>query len=300
MKRKSVYSLILFASLIIIILLLSLFYYHHKQEKYQQLTQLTFTAMNKDVTPNEIKQYLKNSTSKNSDITFYKKLNFEKKYYIKVREVGIDSKSPLLISTQGTLLGKSVAVPEYNTKKIKYKPYTNYYTLTVKDKKTRLKSIDYQEFRNNKGRKVYDSRHYSIKNKVKSQKNVKKLNITDLKRNKSKLYAAIIYYGSKQVNIERWKEVASSPKGWQVNQMNDGRKLVWRDKNIQSEQKQLAPNYFKLDQNGVDYRSFITDSNVKEMHEYVTNQIILDYINQKIQRVKHVNKMSKEIKITKN
>ena len=78
MKRKSVYSLILFASLIIIILLLSLFYYHHKQEKYQQLTQLTFTAMNKDVTPNEIKQYLKDSTSKNSDITFYKKLNFEK------------------------------------------------------------------------------------------------------------------------------------------------------------------------------------------------------------------------------
>ena len=37
--------------------------------------------MNKDVTPNEIKQYLKNSTSKNSDITFYKKLNFEKKRF---------------------------------------------------------------------------------------------------------------------------------------------------------------------------------------------------------------------------
>ena len=122
----------------------------------------------------------------------------------------------------------------------------------------------------------------------------------ELNHNKSKLYAAIIYYGSKQVNIERWKELTNSPKGWQVNQMNDGRKLVWRDKNIQSEQKQLAPNYFKLDQNGVDYRSFIIHSNGKEMHEYVTNQIILDYINQKIQRVKHVNKMSKEIKITKN
>ena len=256
--------------------------------------------MNKDVTPNEIKQYLKASTSKNSDITFYKKLNFERKYYIKVRVVGIDSKSPLLISTQGTLLGKSVAVPEYNTKKIKYKPYTNYYTLTVRDKKANLKPIDYQEFRQHKGRKVYDSRHYSIKNKVKSQKNVKKLNITDLNQNKSKLYAAIIYYGGKQVNIVRWKEVASSPKGWQVNQMKDGRKLVWRDKNIQSDQKQLAPNYFKFDQNGVDYRSFIIHSNGKEMHEYVTNQMILDYINQKIQRVNHIKKMSKKIKITNN
>ena len=59
MKRKSVFSLVLFASLII--LLLS-FYHHQKQEKYKQLTQLTFKAMNKDVTPNEIKQYLKAST----------------------------------------------------------------------------------------------------------------------------------------------------------------------------------------------------------------------------------------------
>ncbi|MGK4017881.1 hypothetical protein AB0Y21_06380 [Weissella paramesenteroides] len=299
MKRKSVYSLILFASLIII-LLLSLFYYHHKQEKYQQLTQLTFKAMNKGVTPSETKPYLKASTSKNSDITFYKKFNFERKYYIKIRVVGIDSKSPLLIGTQGDLLGKKVTVPEYDMTKIKYKPYTNYYTLTVKDKKTSLKSIDYQDFRKNKGRKVYESKHYSIKNKVESQKNVEELNMPELNHNKSKLYAAIIYYGSKQVNIERWKELTNSPKGWQVNQMNDGRKLVWRDKNIQSEQKQLAPNYFKLDQNGVDYRSFIIHSNGKEMHEYVTNQIILDYINQKIQRVKHVNKMSKEIKITKN
>ncbi|MFC6164991.1 hypothetical protein ACFP3T_09950 [Lactiplantibacillus dongliensis] len=98
--------------------------------------------------------------------------------------------------------------------------------------------------------------------KITTPKPVAKLTMTELKRHPDLRYSSIIYYGIKYTHIQRWQEVSDFSRGWQVEIYHAQAKyLVWPDKHIKAEAKQLEPNWFKLDPRGnVTYHSFVVHS----------------------------------------
>jgi len=95
-------------------------------------------------------------------------------------------------------------------------------------------------------------------------KPIRQLSVTELKHHPALRYSCIIYYAIKHTKIQRWQEVSDFQLGWQVEIYHPGTQakyLVWPDKDIKSEAKQLAPNWFRLDANGqVTYHSFVVHS----------------------------------------
>lgn len=278
---------------------ISLVVYHNKQQHmYDKITDAFFKFVKRDNNrPNELKKYLKNPTKENSSFSIYAKKNNKQQYYIKLREVGIDAKSPLIVKAKGQLQGKTLIVPEYDAAKIKYRGYTSYYLVDKATNFSDVKLVNKTEFTQHKKKRLFLLNNFNVKKAKRHVEIVKELDMTTLQSNKKLLYATIIYYGISNLPIERWQELADKSSGWQVNALPDGRKLVWSGKNITDAERQLPPNYFKIDENGVDYRSFIIHSNNQEMSRYVKNDQLLHYANQKPARIKQINRMASQINV---
>ncbi|MFL2044513.1 hypothetical protein [Weissella hellenica] len=298
MKHK--YTIVSVSMVLIIgILGISLAIYHDKQQHmYDKITDAFFKTIKRENNrPDEIKKYIKVPTKENSSFSIYAKQNNKQQYYIKLHEVGIDEKSSLIIKAKGQLQGKTLIVPEYDAAKIKYRGYTSYYQVDQATNFSNVKLVNKAEFTHHKKQRLFSLNNFNVKKAKQHVEIVKKLDMTTLQSNKKLLYATIIYYGISNLPIERWQELADKSSGWQVNALPDGRKLVWSGKNITDDEKQLPPNYFKLDENGVYYRSFIIHSNNQEMSQYVKNDKLLYYVNQKPARIKQINKMATQINI---
>ena len=265
---------------------------------YDKITDAFFKSAKRDNNrPKELKKYLKNPTKENSNFSIYAKKNNKQQYYIKLREVGIDAKSPLIVKAKGQLQGKTLIVPEYDAAKIKYRGYTSYYLVDKATNFSDVKLVNKTEFTHHKKKRLFSLNNFNVKKAKRHVEIVKELDMTTLQSNKKLLYATIIYYGISNLPIERWQELADKSSGWQVDALPDGRKLVWSGKNITDAEKQLPPNYFKIDENGVDYRSFIIHSNNQEMSRYVKNDQLLHYANQKLARIKQINRMASQINV---
>lgn len=108
-----------------------------------------------------------------------------------------------------------------------------------------------------------------------------KLTVTELKHHADLRYSSIIYYGIKHTHIQRWQEVSDFSRGWQVEIYHAQAKyLVWPDKHIKAEAKQLEPNWFKLDSQGnVIYHSFVVHSFQDDQTKTVSLAKIVAQIN---------------------
>ncbi|SCB72755.1 hypothetical protein [Weissella bombi] len=298
MKRK--YIIISVITILIVgILSISLVVYHNKQQHmYDKMADAFFkAAKQKNNRPDEIKKHIKDPNKENSSFSIYAKRDNKQQYYIKLREVGIDAKSPLIVKAKGKLQGKTLIVPEYDAAKIKYRGYTSYYLVDKAANFSDVKLVNKTEFTHHKKKRLFSLNNFNVKKAKRHVEIVKKLDMPTLQSNKKLLYATIIYYGISNLPIERWQELADKSSGWQVNALPDGRKLVWSGKNITDDEKQLPPNYFKLDKNGVDYRSFIIHSNNQEMSQYVKTDQLLQYANQNPARIKQINRMATQINV---
>ncbi len=121
------------------------------------------------------------------------------------------------------------------------------------------------------------------------------LSITTFKKNRKIQYAGIIYYAINDVNIQRWQEVSDVSLGWQVelSQTNNiVRYLVWPDKKITSQEKQLTPNWFEINDQQVIYHSFEVHTAQKDEDQHyrtsesrIVNQINSDHAAQKVRRM---------------
>ncbi|RRK10007.1 hypothetical protein D1831_09615 [Lactiplantibacillus garii] len=93
-------------------------------------------------------------------------------------------------------------------------------------------------------------------------------------------YASIIYYAVKHLKIQRWQEVSDFNRGWQVEiYPNHGQPkyLVWPDKNIKDEAKQLQPNWFTISSAGtVTYDSFGVHTFAKDQTAKISEARILE------------------------
>lgn len=139
-------------------------------------------------------------------------------------------------------------VPEYDAAKIKYRGYTSYYLVDKATNFSDVKLVNKAEFTHHKQKRLFSLNNFNVKKAKRHVEIVKKLDMPTLQSNKKLLYATIIYYGISNLPIERWQELADKSSGWQINALPDGRKLVWSGKNITDDEKQLPPNYFKLDE----------------------------------------------------
>lgn len=298
MKRRYIIISVI-TVLIVGIFSISLVVYHNKQQHmYDKMTDAFFKATKRDnKRPDEIKKYIKAPNKENSSFSIYAKRNNKQQYYIKLCEVGIDAKSPLIVTAKGQLQGKTLIVPEYDAAKIKYRGYTSYYLVDKATNFSDVKLVNKAEFTHHKQKRLFSLNNFNVKKAKRHVEIVKKLDMPTLQSNKKLLYATIIYYGISNLPIERWQELADKSSGWQVNALPDGRKLVWSGKNITDDEKQLPPNYFKFDENGIDYRSFIIHSNNQEMSQYVKNDQLLQYANQNSARIKQINRMVTQINV---
>lgn len=95
-------------------------------------------------------------------------------------------------------------------------------------------------------------------------------------------YACIIYYAVKHLKIQRWQEVSDFDRGWQVEVYpNHGnpKYLVWPDKHIQEEAKQLEPNWFTINASQqVTYDSFGVHTFSKDQTATVSEKQIIKQI----------------------
>ncbi|MGF2384827.1 hypothetical protein [Lentilactobacillus otakiensis] len=111
------------------------------------------------------------------------------------------------------------------------------------------------------------------------------LSMAELNRNPKLKYSCIIYFGIKNTTIQRWQELDDFEKGWQVeiyHRSGKTRFLVWPDRHITSQEKQLAPNWFEIQDNQhVIYHSFeVHTSKANEDQSYETTEThILKQIN---------------------
>jgi len=117
--------------------------------------------------------------------------------------------------------------------------------------------------------------------KTTTPKPVPKLTVTELNQHSDLRYSSIIYYGIKHTHIQRWQEVSDFSQGWQVEiYRGQAKYLVWPDKNIKPEAKQLEPNWFKLDSQGnVTYHSFVVHSFRDDQTKTVSLAAIVAQIN---------------------
>lgn len=109
------------------------------------------------------------------------------------------------------------------------------------------------------------------------------LTTATLKQHPKTKYACIIYYAVKHLKIQRWQEVSDFDRGWQVEiyPNHDHQKyLVWPDKNIKDEAKQLQPNWFTIDAQGaVTYDSFGVHTFAKDMTATISEAQLLRTLN---------------------
>lgn len=118
-----------------------------------------------------------------------------------------------------------------------------------------------------------------------SKKKDRALSAAELNRNPKLKYSCIIYFGIKNTTIQRWQELDNFEKGWQVeiyHRSGKTRFLVWPDRHITRQEKQLAPNWFEIQDNQhVIYHSFeVHTSKANEDQSYETTKThILKRIN---------------------
>ena len=109
-----------------------------------------------------------------------------------------------------------------------------------------------------------------------------KLTKQNLKHHPKLKYACIIYYAVKHLKIQRWQEVSDFERGWQVEiYPNHGnpKYLVWPDKNIKTDAKQLQPNWFTIDSAGnVTYDSFGVHTFTKDQTATVSTTKIINQL----------------------
>lgn len=121
--------------------------------------------------------------------------------------------------------------------------------------------------------------------KKQSQPRVKKqpLTLATWQQQPRLAYASIIYYAVKHLKIQRWQEVSDFDRGWQVEFYSSDQPvkyLVWPDKNIKADAKQLQPNWFTLDaHHQVTYDSFGVHTFAKDMTATVSATKIINQIH---------------------
>ncbi|MCG0631795.1 hypothetical protein IMAU80128_00090 [Lactiplantibacillus plantarum] len=94
-------------------------------------------------------------------------------------------------------------------------------------------------------------------------------------------YSCIIYYAIKHLKIQRWQEVSDFSLGWQVEIYTDQgqtKYLVWSDKHIKADAKQLQLNWFTLKNDHVTYDSFGVHTFKKDLTATVSMRTILAQI----------------------
>lgn len=113
-------------------------------------------------------------------------------------------------------------------------------------------------------------------------------------------YSAIIYYAVKHLKIQRWQEVSNFELGWELeiySQNGTAKYLVWPDKNIKSEGKQLQPNWFTIKHDQVTYDSFGVHTFQKDMTATVSLAKIIQQVNTD-HAAKTIRQMPNNLKIT--
>ncbi|RRG17422.1 hypothetical protein D3P96_07665 [Weissella viridescens] len=270
-------------------------HYQEKQE-VKTVSDQYYAAAKKENQKSGVKDYLKPAAPDNSDITIYRSKQNNKYYFIKSKEVGIDTKSPIVVNRKGQLLGKSVYIPSYDTKKIKYKPYVHYYEVDLSKNNHSVTLVDHKKIEGHIGSKVYESHKYNVKHAVKSRREITQSQIS---KNPHLLNAAIIYYGYSEISqsIGRWNELAESSSGWKVYIDKNGRHLAYENRHAKQSDLKLRPNEYRIQGNQVTYESFIVHSNGEVMKKTVSLQTILNYVNRDQDRVAEVYKMEHEISI---
>ncbi|MGY5339554.1 hypothetical protein [Levilactobacillus spicheri] len=94
-------------------------------------------------------------------------------------------------------------------------------------------------------------------------KRARPLTLRELRRRPKLTYAALIDYAVHDTHVMRWQEVADYQAGWQVeiDRVHGARRYsVWPDRNIQTSEKKLEPNWFTLKGHRVTYQSFVVHS----------------------------------------
>lgn len=133
-------------------------------------------------------------------------------------------------------------------------------------------------------------------------KPVSALTIAELKRQPKRLYAAVIYYAVKHVNIQRWQEVSDFKQGWEVELDLVGGQThysVWPNQAIQESEKRLEPNWFTLKQGRVTYHSFVVHSD----GDYQTHTVALTRIVRQVnadraaKRIRHMPTRMRVLKV---
>lgn len=109
-----------------------------------------------------------------------------------------------------------------------------------------------------------------------------KLTRAELQRDRKLTYSAIIYFAIKHSKLQRWQEVSDFKLGWQVESYpRDGQTkyLVWPDQHIQDSAKNLAPNWFRLNDKHVLYDSMIVHSFRKDQTKTASLTEIVKQVN---------------------
>ena len=122
------------------------------------------------------------------------------------------------------------------------------------------------------------------KPKPKTTPHYQPLTLTELNHDPKLTACSLIYYAVKHSKIQRWQEVADFKLGWQLDQYpteNGIKSLVWPDKQIKANAKQLQPNWFALSKTGnVTYHSFIVHSFRDDMTLTTTLPKVIQQLNQ--------------------
>lgn len=270
-------------------------HYQEKQEVKTVSNQYYKTAKTENK-KSGVKDYLKPAAPDNSDITIYRSKQNNNHYYIKAKEVGIDTKSPIVVNSKGQLLGKSVYIPSYDTQKIKYKPYVHYYEVDLNKSNNIVTLVNHKQIEKSIGSIVYEAHKYCVKHAVKSRRAITQSQIS---KNPQLLNAAIIFYGYSEISqsIERWNELAESTSGWKVYIEKNGRHLVYENKHAKQSDIKLRPNEYRIQNDQITYESFIVHANGEVMKKTVSLQTILNYVNSEQDRVAEVYNMEHEISI---
>lgn len=123
-----------------------------------------------------------------------------------------------------------------------------------------------------------------IAKKISSQKKtVTPLSRDELKQNRKLMFCSVIYFAVKHVKIQRWQEVSDFSLGWQIESHhtdNGTHYLVWPDKHITTNEKNLEPNWFEIKKDGrIIYHSFVVHSFHKNLTEATTKTKLIKQLN---------------------
>ncbi|EHO52447.1 hypothetical protein [Lentilactobacillus kisonensis] len=134
---------------------------------------------------------------------------------------------------------------------------------------------------------------------TKPKQKYRPLSEAEFQANRKIKYASIIYYAVKHVNIQRWQEVSDFKLGWQIESSRVAGKvhyLVWPDKSITKQEKQLTPNWFEISEHHVIYHSFEvhTSQADEDQSRETSDRHIIRTINDD-QAATTVRKMSKNV-----